>query len=524
MSSNYKDFREWLESLSTADKLWRIKRTVKRETELTPIVRWQYRGLDESKRKAFLFENIVDAKGRRFDGRVAASMLGASTDIFALGLKCDPKDITDKLTHGMKNPIDPKMVSNGPVKEEIHKGDQVTEHGGIEEFPIPISCPGFEPAPYISCGAWVTKDPDTGIRNVGVYRDMLKGQTKISVEFTSSKHIGVHLSKCKERSKNLEAACILGMTPDLEMSSTTSAPYGADEFAIAGGISGEPLDLVKCETVDLEVPAGAEIVLEGEIASDYMEPEGPYSEYPGYMSEREKAPIFHIKCITHRKNPIVRDFTNSGMPPSETSKIRQITRAAHMYKFLNYDCNIPAVMRVALNERCGPDTFCVIQLKKTDQAQPWRALNAIASRPTEGKVAIVVDDDINPEDMSDVIWALVWRVQPHRDIRISPGKNISNDPSRSNMDEEKRAPGSSLLIDATRKWPYPPIALPAKEHMEHARKIWEEEGLPELEIRGPWHGKMLGWWPEEFKLEAELAVKGEYMKTAEKHAAQGWKV
>jgi len=172
----------------------------------------------------------------------------------------------------------------------------------------------------------------------------------------------------------------------------------------------------------------------------------------------------------------------------------------------------------------GPWVFCVIQIKKFDKDQPWRALNALVSTPTSGKIAIVVDDDIDPDDMSSVIWALCWRVQPHRDIRVTPGKSVGNDPSRAPPGNDQDESGSALLIDATRKWPYPPIALPPKEFMENAARIWKAEGLPELEPREPWFGKMLGFWPEEFQLEAQMALKGEHMKTAEKHATLGRKL
>ena len=526
----YKDLREYINALQEKNKLIRVKREINKDTELMPLVRWQFRGLPEKERKAFLFENVTDSKGKRYDAKVGVALIGASTEVYALGLMCKVKEIHEKWIKALENPIEPRIVKSGPVKEEIHIGEKLEEHGGLEEFPIPISTPGFDPAPYITAPFWVTKDPEAGIRNVGTYRAMVKGRAKTGVKVIPYQHIGIHFNKCKAASKPLEAALVIGAVPVIGMTSVAKIPYGVDEFSIASALAGEPVSLVKCETVDLEVPACAEIVLEGEITTDYVEPEAPFGEWHGYMGRRSIVPIFKIKCITHRKNPIYQAFI-SQMPPSEASKIRGIAYEALLYKHLKYDCNIPGVLDVAFHEASGSWYYCVIQMQKKHQAEAWQVLVSALSLDTSiSKYVIAVDEDINPRDPDAVNWALSFRVMPHRDIRIITGRSSMSDPAVAPPtvpDEETHFPGvegnSAILIDATRKWPYLPTSLPRKEYMERAMQIWKELGLPELAPREPWHGYTLGYWPDEFKEEAELAVKGEHYKTAEKHAQRGMK-
>jgi 4-hydroxy-3-polyprenylbenzoate decarboxylase len=165
----------------------------------------------------------------------------------------------------------------------------------------------------------------------------------------------------------------------------------------------------------------------------------------------------------------------------------------------------------------------VISLKNPNKTNVWQALKgADALNPGGGKIIIAVDDDIDPRDLGSVIWALGFRMQPASDVSIAQGKAAALDPSAAPPDEVRRTPArpitSSMLIDATRKWDYPPVALPKKEFMENARKIWEEEGLPPLTPKVPWYGYSLGYWTKEDEEEAELALRGEYYKTGEKQA------
>jgi UbiD family decarboxylase len=313
---------------------------------------------------------------------------------------------------------------------------------------------------------------------------------------------------------------VIGPTPNIGMVAVSKFPFGVNEYEIAGGIAGEAVDLIKCKTIDLEVPATAEVVVEGLIPTDALEGEGPFGEYTGYMGIKTTNLFFNIQCISHRKNPIWNCFL-SQFPPSESSLIKAVGMEATYFKFLKYDLGIHTLIDVGLHEESGTQQFCVIRLKKTDPTLAWKALNgAVAFAPGYLKWIIVVDEDIDARDPDSFLWALCWRVQPDRDIRITPGKTAHLDPSA--VEPEKLSgmseypPTTAILIDATRKWDYPPTSLPRKEFMERAKTIWEEEGLPPLSPKVPWHGYSLGYWTEEDQEEAELALRGDHYRTGEK--------
>ena len=323
----YQDLREYLAELEKRDLLYKVHRAINKDTELIPLVRWQFRGLPADQRKAFLFDNIVDRNGKPFSNiRVAVGVLGANRDVYSAAMECDKSETHEKWANGLANPLEPVLVdrSQAPCKEEIHMAEELEREGcGLEEFPIPISTPGFDPAPFFTSPYWVTKDPETGIRNVGTYRMMVKGRNKTGsrAHDIPTQHISMHYEKWRKLNKPMEAAVVIGASPIIGLVSAAKMPYEYDEFAVAGGIMGEPIKLVKCETVDLEVPATAEIVLEGELTNDYIEYEGPFGEYTGYMGPRKLGPVFKIKCITHRKQPIYQAFI-SQFPPSESTTIK----------------------------------------------------------------------------------------------------------------------------------------------------------------------------------------------------------
>lgn len=519
----YKELREHIKALEEHGKLVRIKRQINKDTELHPLVRWQFRGLPEDQRKAFLFDNVVDVKGKKYNIPVLVASHAASRDVYALGMMCRPEEIMDRWTNAELHPVQPVMVKTGPIYEEIHKGDNLLEHGCLEELPIPISTPGFDNAPYLTAANWVSKDPETGNRNIGNYRAMVKSSTRLGICALATQHLREHWEKCQAKGIPLQAAIVLGAAPNVGYVATAKIPYGVDEYTVAGGIAGSPVELVKCQTVDIEVPAHAEIVIEGIMPTDYQERDAPFGEYTGYMGMEAINPVLNITCIMHRKNAILNAFL-SQFPPSESSKLRQIGTEAPFYKFLKHDCNIPGIMEVAFHESSGAALYIVIKMRKTHPSQAWQALNAaVALVPGAGKIIVAVDEDIDPHDPDSVNWALSFRMQPARDIRVTHGKVSPLDPSSAPMTaSDRRYPGvqgaSALLIDATRKWPYPPVSLPRKDFMEKARKIWEEEGLPKLNPKVPWYGYPLGYWTSEHEEEAELALRGEHYITGEKLA------
>lgn len=523
----YKDIREFMGVLEQHGKLVRVRREINKDTHLIPLVRWQFRGLPEEQRKAFLFENVVDGKNRKFKGSSLVGAHGACTEIYALGMMCRPEEIMAKWDKAQTHPVKPKIVPTGSCQEEVHMGEGLLEHDGLMEFPVPISTPGFDAAPFFTAPCWVSKDPVTGIRNVGVYRAMVKGTARTGINAVHMTHLFQHWERSRQKGVPLQAAIVIGAVPSVGYVAITRVPFGVDEFDIAGGIGGEPLELVKCKTVDLEVPATAELVIEGEFPTDSIEREGPFGEHTGYISSHEPRPHFNIRCITHRKNPVFTSFI-SQFPPSESSKIRQISDNATTYHHLRHSMGIKGIKEVCWHEESGAWQFLAISMTKAYPAQVWQALKAAdALDAIRGKIIVAVDEDIDARDPDSIIWALCYRMQPHRDILVTMGKTAALDPSWAPPDtpfpagyEGSDPPTSSLLIDATLKWDYPPIALPAQKYMEESKEIWEELGLPKLTPKAPWYGRSLGAWTKKLEEEAELAVKGEYFQTGEKLAKE----
>ncbi len=528
----YKDIREHIAALEKAGKLRRIKFPINKDTELQPLMRWQFRGLQEEQRQTFLFENIHDVSGKKYDIPVVLGCLAGSRDIYAIGMQCALDEISEKWTKGQRNPIEPVLLSSGACQEEVHMGPNLLEHGGLGEFPIPISTPGFDIAPYTTASHWCTKDPETGVRNMGNYRGQIKAPDRIGIFEAGAfspplQHIGIHWKKARDLRKPLEAAVCIGVTPVLSYTAVAKIPYGVDEYTVAGGIAGEPVQMVRCKTVDIEVPATSELVIEGLISTEYFENEAPFGEYTGYMGAKTVTAYMDVTAITHRKKPIYTGFI-SQFPPSESSKMRQMAYEGNFYKFLRYDCNIPAVQKVAIHESSGANHYIVIQMKKINLSQPWQALNAaVAFDPGIGKGIIAVDSDVDPHDPDSVNWALSFSMLPHQDVRIVTGKSSALDysvaPPNTRLMSDAIFPRpygcSAILIDATRKWDYPPVSLPAKEFMDKAKEIWDREGLPELKPKVPWHGYTLGYWSTEEQEEAALALEGEHYATGKKQAA-----
>ena len=530
--SYYKDLREYIAVLREKGKLKTISREINKDTELQPLVRWQFRGLPEKERSAFLFDNITDAKGKKYNGMVLAGGHAASREIYALAMACPPSEIMGRWTEAQLHPIKPKIVASGPAQEEVHMGESLLQHGGLEEFPVPISTPGFDNAPYFSAANWVARDPETGAINVGNYRGMIKAPLRLGCDCRLPQHMRQIWEKYRKKGVPMPVAIFIGATPNLGMVAVTKFPFGTDEFEVAGGLAGEPVELIRCKSVPLEVPATSEIVIEGEIPTDALEREGPHGEYTGYMGLETENLFLNITCITHRKTPILNTFV-SQFPPSESSVIKGVGTEAAYFKLLKHDLGIAGLVDVALHGESGTEQFCVISLKKPrkeDRTVPWKALNgAVALDPGYLKWIIVVDEDIDPHDPDSYLWALCFQVQPERDIRITPGKSAHLDPSAVPPDQKHQEAGGypptcSVLIDATRKWDYPPTSLPGKEFMEHARKIWEEEGLPTLQPKLPWFGYSLGHWTKQYEEEAKLAVKGDYYLTGENMAAERKKI
>ena len=527
MDSNYYNtLGEYVAALEAAGKLVRIKDPVNKDTEMHPLVRLQFRGLEEKDRKAFLFENVVDGAGRKYDMPVVLCAMAGSRDIYGLGLKCKPEEIPDRWAAARARPIAPQLVESGPVHELVHTGTQL-EQAGLDSLPVPISTPGFDNAPYISAGHWVSKDPETGVHNVGNYRGMVKSKTRLGCFSGSSEQgIGIHARKWKKLGrKSMPAAVVIGVPPSVSYTSVSRIPYDTCEYDVAGGLAGRPLELVRCKSVDLLVPAQSEIVIEGNISLESLEMEGPFAEFTGFMAKRDYSYFMDVTCITRKKRPIYAAFL-SQFPPSESSKLRRIARENAMRRCL-LEAGMDNVLDVHQVEAAGSWGITLIKIRRRSDGDGQRVFDALVPVGHLGKVAIVVDEDIDIYDPLTVYWALAFRMQPHRDVKVVDNYRNVLDPSIVDCAADRNAvkvedePRSSLLcIDATRDWNYPPIALPNRDTMEHAVSLWNKLGLGErvgeLKLKQPWYGYDLGYWSEEDRAEARLALEGRYFETGEK--------
>jgi 4-hydroxy-3-polyprenylbenzoate decarboxylase len=463
-----------------------------------------------------LFENVVDVAGRKYDIPVALSVMAANREFYAAGMGvASPKDISEKWAYARTHPITPRVVNSAPCQELVYEGQALLDAGGVGMLPVPISTPGFDPGPFLTSGHWVTKDLDTGHFNLGTYRGQIKSATRIGILSAFYQDLYKHWAKARAQGKPLEAAIVIGCTPNLSYCSTARVPQ---EYLVAGGIAGEPVDLVRCRTIDLMVPACSEIIIEGIMPTDELEPEGPFGEFTGYMAHREPEKFLNVTCITRRRNAIFQAFL-SQFPPSESSVIRGVALEGQFYKLLTVDLGMKGILEVAMPESAGGHGVCIVKFERSAAPRAMEALRAIADLPRAiPKVLIAVDSDIDARDAESVNWAMAFRIQPHRDVEVRDAAVMALDFSIAPPEERKSIAGvkaSTILIDATRKWDYPPLSLPKKEYMEKAQVLWQELALPAINLKSPWFGYDLGYWGQEDVDDAARALAGKHYQTGE---------
>ncbi|MEA2902712.1 MAG: hypothetical protein QOI12_99 [Alphaproteobacteria bacterium] len=524
MSSYWPTLGKYVEALEQADKLVRVTTPINKDTELHPLVRLQFRGLPEAQRKAFLFENVIDSRGRKYDIPVLVGALAGSTEIYALGMQCALADIESVWKNALANQIAPVVVGQGACQEVVITGDELKrEGGGLGRLPIPISTPGFDNAPYTTAGHWVTKDPETGMHNLGNYRGMVKAEDRIGV-LLGRLNWGMryHIDRWRELrgAKQVPAAIVIGAPPHVTYTAVTRIPNDMCEYDVAGGLIGSPVQVVRCVTQDILVPAESEIVIEGTVPTELIEMEGAFGEFPGYMAQRDYSFFMDVTAITMRKKPIYLSIL-SQMPPSESSKMRNIGRAAAGIRLLRA-AGLDNVIAVEYLECAGSNAVAVVKLKKRNPDDGKKALRILADK-FMGKMLVAVDEDINIKDAENVLWAIAYRAQPYKDTEVVEAPPFTLDPaavppgaSRGLVTRDAPPRSTALLIDATMEWPFPPLSLPKREFMERAIDIWQGLQLPALNLKDPWWGYSLGHWTAEEEHEADLAVQGRHYETGEK--------
>jgi 4-hydroxy-3-polyprenylbenzoate decarboxylase len=514
-SRGYPDLHEHLEALDRAGLLVTVDRPINKDTEMHPLVRWQFRGgIEEPDRKAFLFKRVVDSKKRKYAIPVVVGALAASREIYRIGMGCPLDKINETWTRAVANPIAPRIVEKAPCHEIVIEGDELDKPGkGLDGLPIPISTPGWDIAPFTTLSQYITKDPDTGVQNMGIYRGQVKAQRRLGMNPSLELRPGIytHWEKMKARGKKLPAAVILGAPPCVAFTSAQKVPESLDELHVAGGLVGSPINVVKAKTVDLLVPAEAEIVIEGYIDTEYLEPEAPFGESHGHVNLQEYNAYMDVTCITRRRDAILTSII-SQVTPSESSLIKRVALEPLFTQHLRGTLGIQGVKRVSMHEPLTNlrKVVVIIMDRKTPTTEIWRALYGAASwNRAAGKYVIAVNEDIDPDNADAVFWAMSYRANPALDLQVLHHRDQGHGPrSKRNGGED-----ASVLIDATMKEDFPPISLPKREYMERAKAIWEELGLPELKPESPWFGYSLGEWSDELERAAELAVKGDYFET-----------
>lgn len=514
---SYPDLHEHLERLRAAGLLIQVDRQINKDTEMHPLVRWQFRGgIADKDRKAFLFTNVVDGKGRKYDIPVVVGALAANEEIYRIGMGVPLDQIEATWQRAIANPIPPRVVEDAPCHEIVITGDELDQPGkGLDGIPLPISTPGWDVAPYTTLSQYITRDPDTGVQNMGIYRGMLKSPRRLGMNPSLELRPGIytHWEKYKARGERVPAAVILGAPPQVAFTSAQKVPERLDELAVAGGLIGGPVNVVKAKTVDLLIPAEAEIVIEGYIVTEDLEPEAPFGESHGHVNLQEFNAYMEVTAITRRRDAILTSLI-SQVTPSESSLIKRLALEPMFTQHLRETLGLKGVIRVAMHEPLtNLRKFIIVQMKTgTSETEVWRALyGAAALHAAAGKYVIAVDEDIDPRNADMLLWALAYRANPALDMQVLQHKDQGHGPrSKRNNGQD-----ASVLFNAMLKEKYPPISLPKREFMENARKIWEELGLPPLRPETPWYGYSLGEWSDEFDRAAEQATRGEYFAYGE---------
>jgi UbiD family decarboxylase len=505
------DFQEHVAALEARGLLVRVDRPVNKDTELHPLVRWQFiGGFPEEARRAFLFTNVVGSRGERYDMPVVVGALAASSEIYAMGMGVSVEELGGIWMRAIDKPMPPEFVDNAPCHEVVMTGDDLTRPGGgLASLPVPISTPGFDAAPYLTATVCVTKDPETGVRNMGTYRAGLKAQDRLGVRMAS--RLGgaggyLHWLKYQKLKQPMPVAIVVGCAPVVAFTGPQKLAIDKDELAVAGGLAGRPMRVTRAKTVDLDIPADAEIVVEGLIDTELLEPEGPFGESHGHVALEDFNMSMRVTAITRKRKPMFASII-SEVTPSESSILKKSAYEALFFAHLKGQLDVRGIKRVVMHEaltNLRPVLFLQFA-HGAPQTEVWRGLRGASSLQAQcGKIVIAVSEDIDPANPDAIFWSLAYRSNPVEDVQVAPYKSGGHGPKSGAGND------SMLLIDATLKHPTSPLALPARPYMENARKIWEELGLPRLNVQAPWHGYDLGDWSPQWQQFADNAARGDW--------------
>jgi 2,5-furandicarboxylate decarboxylase 1 len=391
-----RDLRSYLGLLDSSGLLLHVEKQVDPKYELSAVVK-----AAEKIDKAIIFHNVKDS-----EFSVVANVV-ASRKMLSLLLSSPEADTVQEYVRRAEDPIKPKVVSGGPVKEVILAGSEAT----ASILPIVTHAVG-DAAPFITAGMAIAKDPETGYTNMSFNRMQYKEPSKFGIRMMAPQHLGVIHGKAEGMGKNLEVAIAIGTHPFEMIAASSTLPFGTDHYELAGALAGSPVELVKCETIDVNVPANSEIILEGEVLANVREEEGPYGDVFQFYIPQTKNHVFRLKAITHRKKPI---YHTIQAGTKEDIHLLALSREAHLYRALKY-----AGYQVKTVSNAPSLLGCVVSIKKRFEGEPKNAAMCALGTHSWLKYCVIVDDDVDAFDISDVWWAMVTRGRPDKGIFIVP--------------------------------------------------------------------------------------------------------
>jgi len=483
---HFEDLREYVESLEEIDQLRRIKTRVSVDLEIAEILR---RVMYKNEGPAVLFENVEGYKipvlGNAF-GSLRRLKIALDMENFeeigermsALTRLKIPQGLLNKFKMLPKlseiADYGPKNVNSGPITEVIE-----TSNPSLDILPIIKSFPK-DSGRFITFGITVTKNPETQIRNMGVYRLQVIDSKKAIMHWQIHKRGALHYEMNKENSQKTEVAIVIGADPATVFSAVAPVPEGLDKFLFAGITRKKGIDLVKCRTIDVEVPVTAEIVLEGYVDPSELNEEGPFGDHTGYYTPPEPFPTFTLTGIMMRKNPIYLT-TVVGKPILEDAYIGKVIERSFLPLVRLFQ---PEVVDFSMPPAGWFQGLAIVSIKKRYPGQAKKVMMGLwgMGQLSLTKILIVVDQDVNVHDMNDVIWAVTTRADPKRDtMLIDNAPTDTLDPASSLLNL-----GSKMGIDATKKMkeegyerPIQEEAVPNESTVSLVTKKWNEYGFQE---------------------------------------------
>ena len=460
-----KDLRSFLKRLEehAPDEFVRVEREVDPAYELPAVIR---RLQADRRDPAVLFENV---KGARI--RAITNVLG-STRLLAEALETTPENLTQAYIdrEDKRHPV--QILGEGPVQEVTITGDDIN----LYELPIVTNCEKDSGA-FISGGIATVRDPDSGTQNSGIYRMMVHSRNLLGMSYEKTTHMGRIHRKLEARGEALECAVWVGHHPATLLGAQSKIPFGEDEYEVMGGLLQEPLAVVKGKTVDLLVPAYAEVVFEGRILPDVRLPEGPYGEYTWYYGLERPSPVMEVTAITFRADAI---YHHLFAAHSEHNLTGRLGREAVLYKRVKASVPSVTAVHMPMSGLCRFTAYVKIK-KEYDGEGKLAALAALAA-DVFVKLAVVVDDDVDINNDSEVLWAIATRTQPDRATFFVPDSTVSRlDPASYSVWNrwEKDSMNTKWAIDATM-----PVEAPFEERADVPRRAWENLDLAQYIVPG----------------------------------------